>query len=261
MFEPGVEVDPKNHVASVVKAVRLLELFTDGEPSLSFGQLVELSGFSRTTTHRLLGTLELVGWVDRSGDRYRLALRVFRLGSTAVSGIQLRHEASHVMSELAAEHGEDVYLVVPDGPRAVCLERIEGRTPVHVMVLDIGKSLPLFVGGGPVALLTARENDLLPALLASGPCVAPDGHVVSHDEIRRRIDETRSLGYSRSMEDVTQGVGAFGAAIRNAQGFAIGAISLGALKSTLEEREAELSTALVAAADRISARMGWVPPS
>lgn len=250
--------DPKNHVASVVKAVGLMELFTDAEPQLTLAQLVERSGLTRTTTHRLLTTLELVGWVERKGDLYRMTLRVFRLGSTAVNALQLRHEASHVLSELAAEHGEDVYLVVPDGHRAVCLERIEGRTPVHVMVLDIGRSLPLYVGGGSVALLAARD-DLLPTVLAGAPYLGPAGAEVTADDIKAKVAQVHELGYSRSMEDVTPGVGAFGAVIRNAQGHPVGAISVGAMMSTLLDREAELSGALLAAAARISARMGWVP--
>ncbi len=250
-------IDPKNHVASVAKALSLLELFTEERPDLSLTELVALGGYTRTTTHRLLSTLELMGWLERSGDRYRLTLTVFRLGSTVVNGLQLRNEASHVLSELAAFHGEDVYLVVPDGPRAVCLERIEGKTPIHIMVLDIGRSLPLFVGGGPVALLAHREDDLLPRVLDRAPCRTPTGQELDETTLRQTLLETRERGYSRSMEDVTHGVGAFGAPIFNARGLAVGAISIGAMAETLVRRESELSRGLLAAAADISRRMGY----
>lgn len=252
------EIDPKNNVASVVKAVQLLELFTDAAPQLSLSELIERGGHTRTTTHRLVSTLERVGWLERTGDRYRLSLRVFRLGSMAVNGLQLRHEASHIMSELAASSGEDVYLVVPDGARAVCLERIEGRTPVHVMALDIGKSLPLYVGGGPIAILAERETDLLPVVRDDGPLVTPTGQALTEEQLRGKLRETREFGYSRSIEDVTLGVGALGAPVFNARGVAVAALSVGALLPNLVPREIELADAVRKAAAEISARLGHV---
>lgn len=250
-------IDPKNHVASVAKALALLELFGDAN-ELSLSTLVERGGYTRTTTHRLLSTMELAGWLERSSDKYRLTLTVFRLGSTAVNGLQLRNEASHVLSELASHHGEDVYLVVPDGPRAVCLERIEGKTPIHIMVLDVGRSLPLFVGGGPVALLAHREDEFLPRVMSDGQCVTPTGQILDETTLRRTLLETRTRGYSRSMEDVTHGVGAFGAPIFNDRSVAVGAISIGAMVENLVTREDELSSGLLQAALEISKRMGYV---
>lgn len=255
----GSQIDPKNHVAAVAKAITLLELFGEGSAELSLNDLVEGGGYTRTTTHRLLSTLELMGWIERSSDHYRLSLAVFRLGSSVANSLQLRNEASHVMSELASRHGEDVYLVVPDGLRAVCLERIEGKTPIHIMVLDIGRSLPLYVGGGPVALLAQRERELLPRVLANGPCVTPTGQTLGEVEIRQLLNETRTRGYSRSMEDVTYGVGAFGAPIFNARGEAVGALSLGGMQDNLSRREDELSAGLLTAAREISQKMGYSP--
>lgn len=253
-------IDPKNHVASVVKAIGLLELFTNEQPELSLATIVERGGLTRTTTHRLLSTLELVGWLERNRDNYRLSLRVFRLGSTAVGAMELRHEASHVMSELAAQFGEDVYLVVPDGPRAVCLERIEGRSPVHVMALDIGKSLPLFIGGGGVALLAERQAELLPLVLAEGEMITPTGLHISLEEMEVKLEQTRSRGYSISMEDVTVGVGALGSVVRNSRGVAVAAISLGALLHKLAPpRQDDLAAGVRTAAAEISARLGYHP--
>ena len=44
-------VDPKNHVASVEKAVRLLELFGDETPQLTLAEVIKRGGYARTTTH------------------------------------------------------------------------------------------------------------------------------------------------------------------------------------------------------------------
>jgi DNA-binding IclR family transcriptional regulator len=252
------EPDPKNHVASVEKAVRLLELFDEGEPVLSLPTIVARSGYTRTTAYRLLSTLERVGWLSRTGAGYHLTLRVFRLGASAGNALKLREIAAEVLVDLAARGGETAYLIVPDGLRGVCLERVEGPSMVRVMVLDVGKSLPLHVGGGPTALL-AHRDDLLAEVFAAGPLQTMTGAPLSPDDLRDTLRGIRERGYSRSAEDVTASVGAFGAPVFDAQGTAIAAVSVGGMLKTLTEKEVELSAALRDAAASISARLGHRP--
>ncbi|RDC71244.1 IclR family transcriptional regulator [Rhodovulum sp. 12E13] len=252
------ESDPKNYVASVEKAVRLLELFDEGEPVLSLPTIVARSGYTRTTAYRLLSTLERVGWLSRSGAGYHLTLRVFRLGASAGNALKLREIAAEVLVDLAARGGETAYLIVPDGLRGVCLERVEGPSLVRVMVLDVGKSLPLHVGGGPTALL-AHRDDLLEEVFASGPLQTMTGAPLTPDELRDTLRGIRERGYSRSAEDVTASVGAFGAPVFDAQGTAIAAVSVGGMLKTLTEKESKLSAALCDAAASISARLGHRP--
>ncbi len=254
-LQAQTDSDPKNHVASVEKAVRLLELFDEGEPVLSLPTIVARSGHTRTTAYRLLSTLERVGWLSRTGAGYHLTLRVFRLGASAGNALHLREIAAEVLVDLAARGGETAYLIVPDGLRGVCLERVEGPSLVRVMVLDVGKSLPLHVGGGPTAVL-AHRDDLLEQVVASGPLQTMTGAPLSPDDLRDTLRRIRERGYSRSAEDVTASVGAFGAPVFDAQGTAIAAVSVGGMLKTLTEKEAELSAALCDAATSISARLG-----
>ena len=249
-------VDPKNHIASVEKAVRLLELFDDETPQLTLAEMVRRGGYTRTTTHRLVTTLERLGWLARSGEHYQLTLRVFRLAAMAVSPLHLREESRPLMSELAARHGENVYLLVPDGPRAVCVECIKGRSPVQIMAMDVGKSLPLYVGGGPLALLAEREAELLPAVLENLPATTPTGQPQTQAQLRAKLQAARDSGYSRSIEDVTLSVGAFGAPIFDAEGLAVAAISVGGLIQALLPKEPELAQSLRDTASKISAKLG-----
>jgi DNA-binding IclR family transcriptional regulator len=249
-------VDPRNNVASVEKAIGLLELFGEGEPVLSLANLIARGGHTRTTTYRLLGTLERVGWVARTAEGYQLTLKVFRLGTSAANALQLRKIALPVLAELAAKGGETVYLIVPDGPRGVCLERVEGASLVKLMVLDVGKSLPLHVGGGPLALL-AHRDDLLADVLAAEPLVTPSGMRLPRAELLDMLQSIRDRGYSRSAGDVTSGVGAFGAPVFNTHGVVVAAVSIGGLLPILIENEAHLSLALCDAATRISAQLGY----
>ncbi len=252
-------LDPKNHIASVVKAIRVLEAFKGERAEMSLTDLMHKSGYGRTTMYRILGTLEVAGWVERSrGGDYRLTLRVFELSSAVLASFDLRNEASHVMSELAARFDEHVYLLVPDGTRAVCLELIESSQPIRVMVLAVGRSMPLYVGGAPIALLAELEDSTLPLVLNDGPMRTPAGGEITESELRARLAETRKRGYSISMGDVTPGVAALGACIKDRKGQAVAALSIGGFSAELlDDRLDEVAGALVAGAAAVSHRLGY----
>ena len=98
---------PEEHrpvVESVVRAVRLLECFEPGEPELPLATFVRRSGYSKTTTHRLLTTLKSAGWLERTADnKFRLTMRVFpvcrsrtRMSRAPLTGEGVRSVASEV---------------------------------------------------------------------------------------------------------------------------------------------------------------------
>jgi len=254
-----LEIDPKNHIASVVKATRILESFDRESPELSIQDLVERCGYTRTTTYRILDTLELTGWIERTASGgYKMTLRVFELASSVLGSFDLRTEASHVMSDLAAQYDENVYLVVPDGARAVCLDLIESSRPVRVMSLSVGRSLPLFIGGAPLALLAELEDTFLSRVLATGPLATPSGKPVPEEHLRQVLAETRARGYAISLEDVTPGVAALGACIFDRTGRPVAALSFGGfLANFTQPRQDELAAALIDGAQRISYRLGF----
>lgn len=256
-----IELNPKNHIASVAKAVRLLESFGDERPELTLAELVSKCGYSRTTTYRLLDTLELLGWVERSGSgAYSLTLRVFELSSSVLGRFDLRAEASHVMSDLAARYDENIYLVVPDGDRAVCLELIESSQPVRIMALTVGRSLPLYAGGAPLALLAELHHQHLDRIVEIAPLTLPSGDTLSGTELRAAVDRVQKLGYAVSLEDVTPGIAAIGACIHDRFGRPVAAMSFGGMISRYQEpRLGELTAALQEATATVSRRLGYKP--
>src|SRR4051812_12986851 len=112
-------------VGSVLRAMRLLDLFERGRPEMSLAEFVRRSGYTKSTTYRLLVTLEEAGWLERGpAGGFRLTIRPFQVGSILVDSLDLRREAGPIMARVAADVDETVFLVVPAGTFAVCLEGI-----------------------------------------------------------------------------------------------------------------------------------------
>jgi DNA-binding IclR family transcriptional regulator len=252
-LEPGRAL-----VASVLRAMRLLDLFDRGRPEMSLAEFARRSGYSKSTTYRLLITLVEAGWLERSpANGFRLTIKAFQVGSVLVDSLELRNEAAPIMARIAAELDEAVYLVVAAGTRAVCLERIDSGQGVRVAELYVGGSQPLNLGAAPRALLAFDEDKLLPSLLEEGLSRRTEHSLVDPAALRSDLAETRRRGYSISDEDATIGIAAIGAPILGANGLAIAALSYGGLRQNVLPPKPTQVLCLLHACEEISTRLGY----
>lgn len=244
-------------VGSVLRALRLLDLFERGRPEMSLSEFVRRSGYSKSTTYRLLVTLEEAGWLERGpGGTFRLTIRPFQVGSILVDSLELRREAGPIMARVAADVDETVFLVVPAGTLAVCLERIDSAQGVRLSDLYVGGSQSLHLGAAPRALLAFDEDELLPPLLAAGLSRRTQRSIVDPVELTEDLARTRERGYSISDEDVTPDGAAIGAPIFGADGRAVGAVSIGGLRRRLMPPRDRHVSCLLQACEEISTRLG-----
>jgi DNA-binding IclR family transcriptional regulator len=246
-------------VESVLRAARLMDCFRRGEPALSLPELVRRSGYSKTTTYRLLLTLEAAGWLERAPNgAFRLTLRPFQIGSILLDSLELRQEAPPVMRRLSLAVGQTAYLVIPAATHAVCVERIDRGSGVRVMDLQVGGSQPLHLGGAPRALLAFNEDELLPPLLQAGLEARTPRSIATEEALRRDLAETRERGYAISDSDATPGVAAIGAPVFDLSERAIAAISIGGLSEQMMPPRPRHVDALLRAAEELSSRLGSV---
>jgi DNA-binding IclR family transcriptional regulator len=248
-------------VGSVLRAMRLLDLFERGRPEMPLAEFARRSGYSKSTTYRLLLSLEKAGWLERTPHAaFRLTIKPFQVGSILVDSLELRQEAGRIMTRMASQLDQGVYLVVAAGTRAVCLERIDSGQGVRLAELDIGGSQPLNLGAAPRALLAFDEDRLLPPLLKDGLIRRTEYSLVDPADLRRDLAETRRRGYSISDEDVTAGIGAIGAPILGADGVAVAALSFGGLRQHVLPPRPPHVACLLQACQEISTRLGYWQP-
>ena len=117
----------------------------ESEPR-SLAGLVDASGLSRPTAHRLAVALEAHGLLRRDDDgRFCLGLRLIGLGHEAAEAIPLWATARPALAWLHDQTGESVQLFVRDGDARVCVESIESPRELRTIV-PVGARLPLSVG-------------------------------------------------------------------------------------------------------------------
>ena len=134
-------MDSLSGVGVLDKAMTLLAELERGNRSL--GELVDASGFSRATTHRLAQALEIHGLVRRDPEaRYALGTRLITLGNLATATFPLAELARPALSELRDVTGESVQLYVAEPGGRRCVVAVESPHELRAIVEE-GSLLPL----------------------------------------------------------------------------------------------------------------------
>src|SRR3712207_1979020 len=97
----------------------ILNCFSTQRPSVSFSEVVQLTGLSKGTVHRMLTNLEERHWLsrDRETKRYALGSNMVRWGALALDSIDVRWLAEPLLQRLHAKTRETVSLYRNDGDR------------------------------------------------------------------------------------------------------------------------------------------------
>lgn len=137
-------------VGVVDKSLLLVQVIAEGPCTLA--GLVERSGLSRATVHRLAVALEAHGMVRRTADgRFALGLHLVALGRAATEQFPLAEAAGPALTRLRDDTGESVQLYVRDGERRVCIAALESPHGLRTIV-PVGAALPMDLGSAGRAL-------------------------------------------------------------------------------------------------------------
>ncbi|MGX7681683.1 IclR family transcriptional regulator [Jatrophihabitans sp. DSM 45814] len=247
----------QNHIASVLKAVALIDALAKSPGERTLTELAAETGQPVPTAHRLLATLEYAGWLTHDNRGYALSVRMAEIAGHVLSGIGVRSEALLPMQRLTAETGETSYLGIREGDTVLCVERIESLDMVRVMSWDVGKVLPLRVGGAALALLAYQTDEEARRIVAETPLNDTMPHAVSDDELLHKLPEIRKRGYALSSEEIIPGITSVGSPIFDQAGALTAAVSIGGLTPRIVDNLERVGAAVMAAAEQVSRNLGY----
>ncbi|KCZ49259.1 hypothetical protein HY3_16080 [Hyphomonas pacifica] len=137
------EMDDRYLVPGLMRGLSILESFNRDRQEQTMAQMAKNVGLSRSTTFRLVYTLEAIGYLDRvgSGKSYRLGTKVLELGYSFLSGRELVDVARPLLEKLRDETSCSTHLVVREGVDIVYIARCSGNTRL-VSGITVGTRLP-----------------------------------------------------------------------------------------------------------------------
>lgn len=216
-------MDSVTGVGVLDKSIVVLEA-VHGAGALSLAELVDATGLSRPTAHRLASALEAHRVLRRDEDgRFRLGMRLVSWGSAAGGEAGLLDAAAPVLVELREGTGESAQLYVRDGDQRVCVSSLERREGGLRDAVPTGAVLPLDKGSGGRALR----------------------------------DEITDGGWADSVAEREAGVASVSAPVRDPAGRVLAAVSVsGPIERLSRSPGRRFGTDVVRAARAIEARLG-----
>lgn len=246
---------------SVDKAFEALESFNSNNDGYTLRELADKINVSKGTAHRILITAQKKGIVEKNPltNKYHLGIKLFELGSIVANRMDLRREALPIMRKYAEITGETLYLTVKSGDEALCIERVEGKNYVKVLILDVGNKMPLNIGGGPKVLLAFMNDQEINTFLDKKLQESwTENSLIEPEEVWNEIKKIRKDGYSVSFEDVVTAAAAVGAPVKNATGNVVAAISIaGSSTNFIGKKREDLIELAIQAGQEISMRLGY----
>lgn len=180
---------------SVRRALDILFLLTDEMPVLTLTDCARAVGLPKTTTLRLLQTLERTGVLWSDNGRYVPGPALLRWSRIASDAWLLPPGVQHILDAAAQETGETVNVYVRKGLQRVCIAHAQGPHSLR-HVVRVGDELPLWAGASAKIFLAEAPDHLLDDVAACSPHgpahratldawvddVRRDGWAVSHAE-------------------------------------------------------------------------------
>jgi DNA-binding IclR family transcriptional regulator len=190
---PGSERADGHHrtIQSVDRAMALLRLLGARGGELSLSDFVRATGLHKSTTHRLLASLQEAGLIGRDAatGRYELNLELVALAGVVLGRLEVLRIADPHLRRLADVTEKTVNLAIRHQHDVVNVEQIPG--PRILRSFDwLGKRTPLHLGAASKALLAHLTDEELAAHLdyanAQAANLDPAGFWAEMREIRRR---------------------------------------------------------------------------
>lgn len=141
------------NIASVARALQVLEAFRAGDRSLTLAELSNRTKLYKSTILRLIQTLESFGYLERieSGE-YRIGQSTLRLANLYQNAVQPADIILPVLRALVAETRESASYYVRRGDVRVCVYRVDSPLLLrdhsqagHVIPLGRGSAGAIFL--------------------------------------------------------------------------------------------------------------------
>ncbi len=243
-------------VRAVVNALRLLEALADDEAGSGVTDLSRSLGLPKNNVFRLLATLEVNGYAERSpvSGNYRIGARALSLGDSVRGLRRLPEFARPVLEDLASALGETAHLAVGLGSEVLAIEAREPDRSVRAAT-RIGKPRPAHSTAlGKVCLAFSPEpSPLHPEIPARTPRT-----IVDPDKFREHLRAVVSEGFALDREETETGVVCAAAPVFDAAGQVVAALSVTAPAFRFDEHGLlqRAVPGVVLAAESLSAQLG-----
>ncbi|MGF6773445.1 DNA-binding IclR family transcriptional regulator [Paraburkholderia sp. GAS199] len=252
-------------VPGLERGLRILAEFSAREPILGAPELSKRIGIPRTTTFRLLQTLEALGFLERvNGDRYfRLSVAVLRLGFEYLSSLELTDVGTPILERLRDVTGLSTHLLIRDQRDVVFVAKAQTHEPMFSSVkVHVGTRLPAHATVHGQVLMGDLSFEELRQLYPEPQLERfTERTPATVEELYGRVRESAALGFALSEASFERGISVISAPVRDQSGKIAAALTVTIPRSDIGEADERdpLIVSVCQAALELSERLSYRP--
>jgi len=245
-------------IGSVAKVFKIVELLVS-KKEFELKKLSQLLNMQKTTVHRMLLTLQELGYVRQNPQNrnYLATIKFFELGQSVIRNIQLIDIARPHIADLSKKVDENVNLGILDGIDAVCVDRVEGQNPLKVDQ-PVGSRYPAYFSAYGKAILAFLPEVERTQMFAGHKIIRiTDKTYKSMTALENDLEKIRERRYALDNEETVAGVRCVGTPIFDHTGRVVAGVSIAAPAMRLDKKKQTLYVhSLIRTASLISKDLG-----
>jgi DNA-binding IclR family transcriptional regulator len=250
-----------NPSETVQKALSLLFIFSERQPTAGLSEASRLGGFNKATTLRYLTALQSRGFVELDQDTktYRLGPAFLRFASLREAHVPQSAAVQDILETLARSTGETAHASVFSGGVLTNIAQVESSRTNRVRI-DPGETLPLHATASGLAFLAVAPVALCAAVLDGPlPGLTPQT-ITDFAGLRRTLEQARAQGFAVAEQSYDEDVIGIAAPYFDAGGEVRGAIAVAApsARMTADLRNT-IACEIRKAADQMTRAQGGLP--
>jgi IclR family KDG regulon transcriptional repressor len=247
-------------INSIIRASHILKCLSGGKTHFKISELARHLGLDRSTTYRILLSLERTGFVekDEKAGTYSLGLAAFEIGNAYLRQKDLIQVCKPIMADLAQKVQETVHLAVLSDTEIVYVDKVDSPRSLGVMS-KIGQRAPVYCTALGKTLLAFQPEDQQSRIIREIRLTPLTPRTItSKQKLVEELRGIRKQGYALDRREIEEDVECMGVPIRNHIGDVIAALSISGPKKKIgTPQEKQYVSWVMEAAAMISSKMGY----
>ena len=213
-------------VKSATRVMRILDLLREYPLGLSIFEVGKILDLPKSSVHELLHSMVENSYLMQEGKRYRLGVKVFELGQSALQSFEVTQVARPLMKWAGHELNEVVQLALLDGKEVVYLSKMQFRKDLNIPS-RVGGRMPAHATALGKAILSTQSDDQVHAKFSgvTFKTYTPNS-LTSIDNLISDLNLARKNSFAFDNEEYSPGVVCFAMPFKNVSGQILGAISI-----------------------------------
>jgi DNA-binding IclR family transcriptional regulator len=221
-----------SEIKSLSRGLNVLEILAKEPNGLPLSTIARQASYSKASTHRLLSTLILKGFVEKnnSNGKYLASIKLFILSSALLQGTNFNSIIRSYMKPLSDKTGETIHFVQLVDGSAYYIEKVESTNNIRMFSV-IGKRAPFHCTGVGKAILAYLPEEKLDEILNKIELTKyTENTITNFDDLRENLRIIRNRGYALDNCEHEENICCVAVPLFTNSKIVIGAISISAVR-------------------------------